>query len=485
MTRPLDSRSVPAAFGRRQLAALALAALALVTAPLAPGPPPARAADEPRRALARLDSLLQVVFAEEARVQQDPRAEGYWARLARAWYQLGNHARAVQALEQARMLGAREYDTCLLLGRAARSEMRLGEARRWLERAARIGPDGWEAREDIGLTLYLEGRLPEAAAQWRRAGALPGTGSPPRAGLLEAMESAGAGAYEITGPGRERLPFATPAGTARALPGVAVRVNGRGPFLLRIEPGVSEVVLEPRLAEELGLSILSGGAEGPFAGGGSARRDYAVLDSLQLGSTTIHRLPIAVGGVSSGFRGSLGLEVLRRFRFCIDYPAGALHLEPPGPDSVPAWIHPGDVAHAVPILLRGTHLLVAYGTLGRGPERPFLVDTGAVGVGFAAPLSTLVESLIPVDTTRALEGTSAGGTVRYHPIAAARLCLGEVCSDSVGGVYGIFPESLELNPSFRIAGMVSHGFVSRYRYGVDLRQRRAWLVSPSGGSGAR
>lgn len=436
------------------------------------------AAEVPRVALARLDSLIQVVFAEEARVVESPKVEANWDRLARAWYQVGNHTRAVQALEQARMLGAREYDTMLLLGRAARTELRLADAKRWLERVVRVRPDDWEPREDLGLTYYLLGDLSAAAEHWRLAAALTNSGSPSRAGLLEVLQQAGSG-YQVSGAEIEALPFkfGATATTRASLPGVEVRLAGRGPFLLRIDPGSAEATLDPELADELGLARVSGLDPRRPA---TARRDYALLDSLQLGGITIRRVPVAIAPGRPGFRGALGFEVLRRFRFGLDYPAGVLQLErgDAAADSLPSWVGPNDRAHAVPIVLRGTHLVIAYGTLGRGPERPFLLDVGASGIGYAAPMSTLAEALIPVDTTRVLEGTSSSGAVRYHPLDPARLCLAEVCVDSVAGVYGIFPETLELNPSFRVAGMVSHGFLSRFRFGVDLPRRRVWLVEP-------
>ncbi|MEK7329977.1 MAG: aspartyl protease family protein, partial [Candidatus Eisenbacteria bacterium] len=474
---------------RRPAAISFLALLALLALPAGaqPPPPPRVAFEPPAVALARLDSLQGIVRAEESRVRTALGIEANWDRLARAWFQVGDHARAAKCLERARSIGAREFDTALLSGRVARSEGRFAEAVEWLERAARMRPDDWEAHEDLGLALYLAGRLPEAADHWERARALPGSGAPARTGLLETMRLVGDHPYRVSGRGRERLRFVPE--TARGALVVPVRVNGRGPFLFRIDTGSPEVVLGRSLAQELGLETLAGGEAGAFVGERPVRFDYAALDSLTLGETTLHRLPVAVSdhpglGGTQGVRGTLGFEALRRFRFCLDLPDSALWVEPPGSPGAaadtarPAWAPPGAVAHRVPVLLRGTHLLVVYGHVNGGPERPFLLDTGGPGIGLAAPTSTLAEAGIGVDTTQAHTGSSAAGPVGYFRFPVARLCVGGACRDSLAGVYGIFPARLELNPNFRLAGLVSNGFLSRYRLGVDLSRREVWLVEP-------
>ncbi len=450
-------------------------------------PAPARVVVEPAAAaLGRLDSLQAMVRAEEARVRSAPRVEAHWDRLARAWFQVGDHAQAAQCLERARAMGAREFDTALLSGRVARSEGRFAEAIAWLERAARARPDDWEAHEDLGLALYLDGHYARAADHWERARALPGSGAPDRSGLTAALRRVGERPYPVSGRGRERLRF-----VAETAPGalvVPVHVNGQGPWLFRIDTGSPEVVLGRSLAQELEIATLAGSATGLLGGDQAVRFDYAALDSLTLGATTLHRLPVAVSDYpglagTQGVRGLLGFEALRRFRFCIDFPDSALWLEPlpsPGapPDSArPPWAV-GALAHRVPVLLRGTHLLVAYGRVNGGPERPYLLDTGGPGVALAAPASTIAEAGMTVDTTRVLTGSSAAGPVGYYRFPLQRLCVGEACRDSLVGLYGTFPPRLELNPNFRLAGMVSRGFLSRYRFGVDLAHGEVWLVEP-------
>ena len=435
-------------------------------------------------ALARLDSLQAIVRAEEARVRPSLGVEANWTRLARAWFQVGDHAKAAKCLERARMVGAKEFDTALLSGRIARSEGRFGEAIEWLERAARMRPDDWEVHEDLGVALYLEGRLSRAADHWERARRLPGSGAPDRTGLIEAMRRAGGRPYEVSGRGRERIGF-TPS-TSRGPFTVPVRINGRGPYPFRVDAGSPEVTLTRALAEQLGLETIPGGeGRAPGAGAGLA---YAAIDSLTLGATTLHRMPVAVtwaqhpDDLRGDVSGRLGFEALRRFRFCVDPVERALWLEPlppagaPADTARPAWAPAGAVAHRVPIVLRGTHLLVAYGRLNQGPERPFLLDVGGSGVALAAPRSTIAEAKIPLDSTRVLSGSSASGSVRFLGFPIARLCMAGACRDSLEGGYGTFPARLELNPSFRLAGIVSGGFLFGYRVGVDLPRREAWLI---------
>lgn len=433
-------------------------------------------------ALDRLDSLMAIVRAEEARVRPALGVEGNWTRLARAWFQVGDHAKAAKCVERARAIGGREFDTALLSGRIARSEGRFAEAVEWLERAVRTRPDDWEAHEDLGLALYLAGRLARAADHWTRARALPGSGSPDRGGLLEAMRRAGERPYEVTGRGRERIRF-LPQPTRGPLV-VPVRVNGRGPHLFRLDAGSPEVTIDASLARELGLAPLAAGPPGGSAAPAGADLDYTVLDSLSLGGTTLHRLPVAVarverGDLSGEVRGLLGFEALRRFRVCVDVPDSTLWLEPAAADTArPPWAPERAVAHRVPLILRGTHLLVAYGHLDSGPERPFLIEPGGSGVALSAPTSTLAEAGITPDSTLVRDGISAAGSVRYLGVPIGRLCVGDACRDALEGGYGTFPARLELNPSFRLAGIVSGGFLSRYRVGVDLARRELWLVEP-------
>lgn len=465
----------------RRLAVAALVAGCCAGAVLAHGGEPLLPAIEPAAtAIARLDSLQAIVRAEEARVRPSPGLEGNWTRLARAWFQVGDHARAAKCVERARMIGAHEFDTMLLAGRVARSEGRFAEAIDWLERAARLRPDDWEVREDLGLALYLDGQLARASEHWERARAMPQSGSPDRGGLLAALRSAGGTAYRVSGPGRERLRFL--AQRSRGPLVIPVRVNGRGPFPFRIDAGSPEVTLHQGLARELGLATHAGGGPSPqFA------TAYGVLDSLTLGSTTLHRMPVAVTGDprlsgEGAPRGLLGFEALRRFRFCIDVRDSTLWLEPlaaAGSDNArPPWVPKGEAVYSVPVVLRGTHLLIAYGHVDSGPERPFLIEPGGTGMALAAPASTIAEAGIRLDSTRTRTGTSSSGPVRFITFPIGRLCVGDACVESVEGAYGTFPPRLELNPSFRVAGIVSGGFLSRYRVAVDMARHEVTLVEP-------
>ncbi len=468
--------------GRARLR-LAAALLAVTAgAPGAAGPPPV-AIEPAETALARLDSLMAIVREEEARVRPALGREANWTRLARAWFQVGDHGRAARCVERARTIGAREFDTVLLWGRIARSEGRFPEAVEWLEGAARMRSEDWEVHEDLGLALYLEGRHARAADHWERARALPGSGSPDRSGLIAAMRRLGGRAYEVGGRGRERLRFLPQ--PVRGPLVVPVRVNGRGPFPFRVDAGSPEVTLDGALARELGLETFGGGGPDSPAAAIGVALDYAALDSLTLGATTLRRLPVAVtrarrGDLPGGVRGLIGFEALRRFRFCVDMADSTLWLEPTaiasGDTARPAWAPPGAVVHRVPVLLRGTHLLIAYGRVDGGPERPFLLDVGGSGVALSAPRATFAEAGLGIDPARVRAGTSAGGEVGFLEVPLGRLCVGSACRDSLPGGYGTFPARLETNPNFRLAGIVSGGFLSRYRVGVDLSRREVWLV---------
>jgi hypothetical protein len=491
---------------RRRATSLPLAALITAlalpaVAGAAAGPP----LENRDAALARLDSLQSIVRLEEARVRKTPGSEEAWDRLARAWFQVGDHEKAARCMDRALAMGAKTFDTQLLSGRVARGEGRFAEAIDWLERAVRMQPDDWEASEDLGVAYALAGRYLDAADRWEKARAMPGSGAPDRSGLIGVLRRLRAPAYAVGGRGRERLPFV--ATTVRGALAVPVRVQGRGPFLMRIDLGTPEMVVGRSLANELGLAIDPGGESGAFVGDRPVRLDYAALDSIALGGTTLRSLPVAVSDEptrdagAGEIRGTIGFEVLRRFRFVIDFPGNALLLDPPGPPpaaasppahpgaprprtpaapdtTTPAWLPAGRAAHRLPVLIRGTHLLVVPVRLGKGPERPFVLDSGSPGSAVAAPMSTLAEAGIAVDTTRALTGTTAAGAVSYYGFPVPRVCAGSACRDSLTGIYGIFPPRLELNPNFRVAGLLCRGFLAGYRLAVDIGRREVWLIEP-------
>ena len=98
------------------------------------------------RALARLDSLQAIVRDEEERVRGGLGLEANWTRLARAWFQVGDHAKAAKCVERARTVGGKEFETALLSGRIARSEGRFDEAIESRRQAHRI----YQFRAEIG-----------------------------------------------------------------------------------------------------------------------------------------------------------------------------------------------------------------------------------------------------------------------------------------------------------------------------------------------
>jgi tetratricopeptide (TPR) repeat protein len=442
----------------------------------------APAIEDSTAAIARLDTLQKAIADAEQAVEADPKNWVPWTRLARAWFATGNHARGKQALEQALVKGGgREFEPLLLLGRAHCTEAHFPDAERVLRRALRVQPGSAEAHEALGLALYLEGQYAAAVAEWRLAASLPGASPEAPAGWLTVLERASQGAYAVIGPAQSRVPFLKRGGTSntRTTPSVEVRIHGRGPWAMQIGTANAELVIGRALANELKLAVVPGGAASPAL-------DYAILDSLRLGAFTIRRVPCAISDdarfAERGVSGAIGLELLRRFRFCLDYPDRALVLEarPSAADTTrPSWVRPGDVAHEVPLLIQGTHRILAEGSIANAPKHPILIEPGLPGVGFAAARSALAEAQVPMTGIAPLTGRLGGAPVSYTPLPATKVCVGPACVDDLTGVYGVFPEALERNPDFRIAALVSDGFLSRYRYGVDLNGGRIWLIEPA------
>jgi hypothetical protein len=103
------------------------------------------------------------------------------------------------------------------------------------------------------------------------------------------------------------------------------------------------------------------------------------------------------------------------------------------------------------------------------------VDTGLAGAGFTCPETTLREAGIDLTNAPSFDGTGGGGKVAVKPFAADSLWLGPLMRRGITGFFGAFPGSLEYGQGFRIAGLISHGFLRAYRLTLDFTGMRYFV----------
>ena len=361
-------------------------------------------------------------------------------------------------------LGDAPGDTLALVrrGSLALFDNRLREARPLLLEAARRGASYRRVEAMLAETWYREDQFDSAAVHFRRAG---------REGMARKLDSfRGRRPNRIVGPSADTLRFLQ----TDPLPTVELTVNGRGPFLFLIDTGGGELTLDPTFGDSVHAARF-GAESGQFAGG--KRRDvlHATADSVQIGRFVVHEVPLLLldtsrlSGVVGGARvaGILGTTLLGRFRFTLDYRDGALVLERRSPTSpVPAPAGPHRAV--LPFWLAGDHFMLARGTIGASPEVTWFVDTGLAGAAFTGPTSTLSLGGIALTDTASFTGEGGGGSVRVTPFLVPRLTVGPVRRDSLLGMVGAFPPSLETSLGPRVAGLVSHAFFRESRVTFDL-----------------
>jgi hypothetical protein len=120
----------------------------------------------------------------------------------------------------------------------------------------------------------------------------------------------------------------------------------------------------------------------------------------------------------------------------------------------------------VPFAIAATHLLLVRGSLGTG-ELNLLIDSGLEddhGAAFTAPAATLAGA-----------GIARPETTRY---AIPRLALGTVEQSGLVGIHGVFPPQLATAAGFPIHGLVSHGFLRRYRWTIDFTRMTMRFAPP-------
>jgi tetratricopeptide (TPR) repeat protein len=380
----------------------------------------------------------------------------------------GDFARAQTLYEAVPSWSPRYEAARRQLGAIALYENRLDEAEQALRLAVLQDPADTKADLLLAEAASRRGNFAGAATWLRQAGR---------------SERADAAAYEAFGNAQPyritsaekgaRLPFVQ----TDPLPAVEMSVNGvRGLFL--VDTGAAEIVLDPAFAAKADVAG-SGGDTGLFAGGRTANITYARIGEIALGSLEVADVPallLSTAGFTSAAGGKqvagvIGTELFSRFRTTIDYPKGALILEPPDAPS------PHDQAIEIPFLMVRDHFLLARGQLNDGPGQLFFVDTGLAGYAFTGPAATLRDAGIAVPTLPA-DSSSDIGESAVAPFDIRALILGRARREDMKGLYGPFPPQLESSTGVHIGGIVSHAFFRPYAVTFDFARMRIILRKP-------
>jgi hypothetical protein len=238
------------------------------------------------------------------------------------------------------------------------------------------------------------------------------------------------------------------------LPTVEIEVDGE-PVRAWIDTGGDTLTLP----HEFGVEPLAS-FEGTFAG------VYGRVEEVRVGPVTVRAVPVMTAGLG---RPVIGTSFLARFLPTLDYPGRRLVLRPPDAE-------PGEGV-GVPFRIAATHLMLVDGVLNDVPMT-FLVDSGLRdehGAAFTAPAATLAAAGIPLPATAPERGRSGAGevTLELGRFPIRRLAVGSLVQEDLLGLYGAFPEGLE-----QVHGLVSHGFLRRYRWTIDFTRMTMRFAPP-------
>lgn len=352
-----------------------------------------------------------------------------------------------------------------LLGAIALQQGEMRQAERALECALRADDHDAEAGALLAILWRREGRFPEAANLLRKIG-----------GEAEAEQLATFGSaspFLQTGPDEVRLDWVG----SGLRPVVRVLVAGMRYANFLVDTGASGVVLDRRLAEEIGLPAV-GSARLLGAGARRTKGKLGRLDSLRLGATEVRNIPVVTVDLSGSrngsepFEGILGSEFLRRFVVTLDYPKRRLWLRKPGTGrrtegsleavSIPMLLTPGGLV-AVPMEVAPRDRLLVF------------LDTGAAETDLALsrPAATWLGLAV---RSRGDPYSGVGGRYLALPILLPEVRFAGFRLHNVRGVVVPFPSRIEQGEGLALGGFLGSGFCRPFRVTIDFPHMRLRLA---------
>lgn len=373
----------------------------------------------------------------------------------------------------ARILAAAPGDTLALRGRGtvALFHNRLADATRWFEAALARNPGSTGLLRRLAESHVRSDDFKRAARFEREAGRAP------RARQLEDL--AGRTPYRAD-PRAAEVAFVQ----TDPLPVIEVRVNGSAPVFFIIDTGASDIVLDTEFADSITVRRF-GADSATFAGGRRASVEHGAVDSVTLGGLTVRDVPVEIlstrrfSGAAGGRRvsGILGTTFLYHFIATLDYPGGRLVLRPRTEAALREVERSAaaDSSWAIPFWMSGDHFMVARGRMNASPPLLWFIDTGLAGAGFTCPASTIEAAGVDLSKAPSFQGQGGGGAVTVTPFVVDSLSLGPAVRRGITAFFGPFPPTLEMGQGYRIAGLLSHGFLRPYRLTMDFTGMRYFL----------
>src|SRR5262249_4387390 len=196
------------------------------------------------------------------------------------------------------------------------------------------------------------------------------------------------------------------------LPLIRVKVNGSDDANFIIDTGGAEVIIDTEFAKKVGADQF-GSEQWTFGGDQRGDMGEGRVESMTLGGIVIHNLPVNIlstrrfAAAARGLQvdGIIGTVLLYHFLSTLDYAGGELVLRQKaevGPDASEQQPVAGQIT--VPFWMAGDHLMLAWGKVNKSPPLLFYLDTGAAGIGFTAPRSTLDAGGITLPQGQQTEG---------------------------------------------------------------------------------
>lgn len=389
---------------------------------------------------------------------------------ATAQFKEGNFAESAKICNEILAKDKQNFPAILLKGRIALLANKLKDAEKLLNQAIKAKPDEKDAKSLLAEVFYRRNEFQKSAKLLRETGReIPaqklesfGANQPY---LIESKSVVTTIRFEKTDP----------------LPLLKVRINDSEEVNFLIDTGAAEVIIDTEFAKK--IKAQNFGAEtGTFGGGKRASFEHGRVDSITLGDFKVKNLPVHIlntqrfspifGGAK--IDGIIGTSLFYRFLATLDYPKGELVLRLKN-----SKIKDSEKQAAIPFWMSGTHFLVAEGKVNSSKPSLFFIDTGLAGQGFTAPKSTIDEAKINISQQNVAQGVGGGGTVSVVPFVADEVCLGSVCEKQIGGVFGAFPQTLEMSQGFRIGGLLSHTFFRKSAVTFDFEKMVILLNKPA------
>jgi hypothetical protein len=256
--------------------------------------------------------------------------------------------------------------------------------------------------------------------------------------------------------------FVVPPGGAAGLL-VKARINGGPQLRLLVDSGSQYVVVDRAAAFH---SHCGSGADLELVGAGGAaakRVKHETADTLELGSLTLHGVPLIVSdrSVGDGIQGVLPLSIFSEFLVRLDFPAKQLDLLPYAAGEV-------DRSPAIPVF-SSNRLLFVKGTVNETHDGYFLLDTGAA---FSVIASDLAGQL-HISKILAAHVPLRGGVAEISaPLLSGSIRLQFACHQPVAGpVVAVDLSTASRYHGFEISGLIGYSALCDSVLTISYRDR--------------